>query len=103
MDRMRQAYITQRNFAKYRGIEWDLTYADWCELWAEKWHLRGRGNDKYCMARHGDAGPYALWNVSIKTNLANRKEVVYKPRGPHPRRKMVLPPIRVTHTAKNSP
>jgi hypothetical protein len=36
--------------------------------------LRGRGVGKYVMARHGDAGPYAPWNVKCIRYEDNSRE-----------------------------
>ena len=60
-------YYDQMHNAAYRGIEWKLTLPVWWHIWQEsgKWDQRGRGKDKYCMARDGDAGPYAVGNVRI--------------------------------------
>ena len=58
----------QRNCAKARGIAWEFTYPLWVRWWkrhlgAEWMNLRGRGKDRYCMARYGDAGSYRWDNV----------------------------------------
>lgn len=70
--------------AKRRGINFHFSLEKWCEWW--KCHLgddwlskRGTGN-KYVMARHGDKGPYALWNVKCITHSANSREQTKKVR-----------------------
>ena len=69
----RQAYNDQMHHAKARNIEWDLSYSEFLELWltSGKWEERGRGNDKYCMCRIGDVGPYSIKNCFIATGLDN--------------------------------
>lgn len=76
LDRMRLAYDRQKAAANQRGIEWLFTFESWSEVWVAsgKWHLRGSGGDAYCMARYGDAGPYAPQNVRIATNRENVRE-----------------------------
>lgn len=69
-------YNHQKNAAKRRGIGWEITFAEWIGVWMSSghWEKRGRGADCYCMARHGDAGPYAVGNVSIKLFGDNIRE-----------------------------
>lgn len=61
------AYARQRLSAKTRDIPWNITFSQWCAVWAEsgKWELRGRGKGRYCMSRYGDQGPYEIGNVKI--------------------------------------
>lgn len=61
-------FVSQKRNASKRGIGWDLTFKEWWDIWQEsgKWDLRGRGQG-YCMARHGDTGPYSKGNVEIIT------------------------------------
>ena len=60
-------FYSQRHSAGIRGIEFLLTFEEWLKIWADSGHLRerGRGLGKYCMARYGDIGPYAVGNVKI--------------------------------------
>ena len=69
----KQAYASQKCAAKKRGIEFQLTFEQWKHIWqvSGKWDERGRGSEKYCMARHSDIGPYSIDNVSIITNHEN--------------------------------
>lgn len=69
-------YFNQRHKASDRGIDFDLTLPQWWEIWEQsgKWEMRGRGKGRYCMARHGDAGPYGVGNVYITTNDRNAAE-----------------------------
>lgn len=68
-----KAFARQRHQAKQRGIEWDLDFAEWWAIWESsgKLNQRGRGKNKYCMARKGDSGPYTLGNVKIITFQQN--------------------------------
>lgn len=69
-------FFEQRSRARQRGIAWDFTFSEWWKVWREsgKWNLRGRGIDAYVMARTGDVGPYAAWNVRIDTSRNNLSE-----------------------------
>jgi hypothetical protein len=72
----RQAYNLHRNNAKRRGIPFLLTFEQWNSIWREsgKWDQRGKRKGQYCMARHGDTGPYADGNVKITTKEENQAE-----------------------------
>jgi len=63
------AFRNQRNNAKGRGIEWNLTLWSWWTIWQEsgKWDERGRRGDGYVMCRFRDDGPYEIGNVYIAT------------------------------------
>jgi hypothetical protein len=70
-------YGQQRKNAKcHRGIVWAMTFEEWCKLWdnSGKWDQRGRGKDKFCMARIADSGPYSAENVEIITNSRNASD-----------------------------
>lgn len=61
------------NTAKRDGIEFNLTFDEWWNIWQQSghWEQRGRGSEKYCMCRKGDVGPYSAENVFIATNAEN--------------------------------
>lgn len=56
-----------------RGVEWLFDEPTWLRLWKEsgRWELRGRAPGQYQMARLGDCGPYAEWNVRIVLMQSN--------------------------------
>lgn len=70
------AFLGHQKNARKRGNAFLLTFDEWLAVWIEsgKWEQRGRGADKYCMARTGDTGPYAIGNVRICTNRENLGE-----------------------------
>lgn len=76
----RMAFLCHRHGAvKVRGIAFHFTYEDWVAWW--KYHLgpnwfelRGRCTGQYVMARRGDKGPYARWNVKCITHSENSRE-----------------------------
>jgi len=59
--------------AEKRGIAWEFTFPEWLKVWMDsgKWEQRGRESGQYCMARHGDVGPYRADNVAIITSREN--------------------------------
>lgn len=73
-------FSQQRNSARLRGIAWEITFPEWVKVWAESGKLEQRGitADSYAMARFGDAGPYAVWNVSIITAAENARDAQAK-------------------------
>lgn len=75
-DIYRKAYTQHKSNAKQRGIEMRLTLEEWKDIWLSsgKWDERGRGADKYCMCRNGDAGHYELGNVFIGQNKNNVRD-----------------------------
>lgn len=69
----RGRYTKARRNALDRGVEWDFTFESWLKVWKDSGHYeeRGRAAGKYQMARLGDCGPYATWNVRIVRMEAN--------------------------------
>ncbi len=76
---MRRQYSQHKASAKQRGIPFLLSYTEWLAIWQASGHLseRGRGREKYCMARFGDRGPYAVGNVKIVQNAQNASEIMH--------------------------
>ena len=72
----RGKYRSQKVHAKKRGIGWEFTFETWWAVWQRsgRWSQRGKRAGCYVMARHGDKGPYARWNVSIIPHEQNASE-----------------------------
>jgi hypothetical protein len=72
-DKKKSIFVKQKCMAKFREIEWLLTYEEWIDIWDKsgKWDQRGRGVGKYCMSRIGDTGPYSKDNVYINECVKN--------------------------------
>jgi hypothetical protein len=63
--------------AKRRGIDFELSFGEWLNIWLNSgvFHLRGgRKPDQYVLARYGDQGPYAMGNVRVITKRENDLE-----------------------------
>ena len=71
-----QRYRSQRKSAFERELGWEITFSEWLRVWTDsgKWGERGSHLGGYCMARHGDLGPYAIWNVSIQATADNTRD-----------------------------
>ena len=66
-------YQKSKNQAKYRGIDFHLTFEEWLDIWQKSgfYDKRGVGRGSYVMSRYNDIGPYAVGNVFIQTNAQN--------------------------------
>jgi hypothetical protein len=58
-----QKFQQQRANARYRGIEWELTFKEWVDWWGDDYARRGVRADQLCMQRVADVGPYSLDNI----------------------------------------
>lgn len=76
MDRAeaRLRYAQQMANAKKRGIEWEFTFDEWCEIWANHWENRGPRKDQLGMCRTHDKGPYKADNVRLDSPKGNAAE-----------------------------
>ncbi|MGH8029882.1 MAG: hypothetical protein ACREO3_08110 [Arenimonas sp.] len=76
-------FLNQKRCAGFRQVPWELSFPQWVEIWHASGHLqeRGRGRDKYVMARKGDHGPYAVDNVYIATAADNARDYQSRRRG----------------------
>ena len=72
----RQKFNVHKADAKRRGVEFLFTLEEWWGWWSQggRWEQRGRGRGKLVMARTGDVGPYAPWNVRAATHGENTQE-----------------------------
>ncbi len=65
-----KAFFHQKRAAANRGIEWDMTFREWLQIWDGLWDRRGRGHG-LVMCRRKDQGPYKVGNVFIATGSFN--------------------------------
>lgn len=72
-DLFKKLYTQQKSNANQRGVLFLLTLDQWKQIWLDsgKWEQRGRGAEKYCMCRIGDAGAYEVGNVFIERGKKN--------------------------------
>lgn len=76
MDRSfaRLRYEQHRRNAEKRGVLWELTFEEWCVIWAPHWHERGPHQDEKVMCRTHDQGAYRADNVRIDSPKGNAAE-----------------------------
>lgn len=98
------AFISQKSNANSRGIDWNLKFWDWWNIWQDsgKWEQRGRGRG-YMMCRFGDEGGYEIGNVYVATGIHNSKVQKNNPyRTGHPDHWKVLPAMREAARKRNN-
>lgn len=73
MQTKHEQFLTQRQNAKKRNIDWQLTEQEWIDWWEATGHFheRGRGKGKWIMARFNDTGPYSLTNIFCHQHGSN--------------------------------
>ena len=71
-------FVSQRERAKQRGVEWRLSFEEWLAWWGDDISKRGKEPHELCMSRKGDTGAYALGNIEKKTNKDNLQEGLEK-------------------------
>jgi hypothetical protein len=65
-------YNAQKQTAKWRGVEFNMTFDEWWSVWEPHWDRREQ--EDLCMCRTGDKGAYEVGNVRIDTRVNNVKE-----------------------------
>jgi len=72
----KKAYLDHKHHAQERGIVFDMTYAEWLEMWlvSGKWEQRGKTIGSYQMCRKGDTGGYTVRNCYIGSVTDNQYE-----------------------------
>jgi hypothetical protein len=78
-DPIADAFYTHKLGAKKRGIKFEFTRKEWVAWWEAQlgpdWRTkRGHKTGQFVMARNGDSGPYAAWNVRCTTVEDNHRE-----------------------------
>jgi hypothetical protein len=69
----KRSFDQQRTGAKNRGIEWRLTFEEWCSWWGTDIDNRGTRPWNLQMQRLCDQGPYALDNIRKGSPQQNAK------------------------------
>jgi hypothetical protein len=72
----KKKYREQKDAAKQRGIQFNLTFDEWWSIWetSGKWEERGCRKGQYVMSRINDTGPYQISNVFIQTCSGNNSD-----------------------------
>ena len=67
----RARFNFQKVNAKRRGIEFNMSFDEWWNIWEDSFEQRGKLPDQLAMCRYGDTGPYEVGNVYLDTNSNN--------------------------------
>jgi len=71
----KKKFAIQKNEARLRGVEWNLTFEQWDQWWmsngVDKNFSTKHSADQLCMCRQGDTGPYSLENIYCATRRQN--------------------------------
>jgi hypothetical protein len=82
-NKLRSAYLDQKNNAESRGIDFLFSFDEWVEWWGDDIERRGAIHsstgrkvlrNRLVMARHGDVGPYSPSNTKKITCSENTAE-----------------------------
>ena len=76
-NKLRSAYLDQKNNAEKRGIEFLFSFEEWVDWWGDDIDRRGNQWNRLVMARHGDSGPYHPDNVKKLSMEENSREQHY--------------------------
>ena len=79
-NKLRATFNQCRSNSRRRGVGFELTFEQWLGVWIDSGHFqeRGKGGNKYVMARLRDKGPYKIGNVKIITGAENRAEQIIR-------------------------
>lgn len=78
-NRKRKCWLDQRATSKARGVEFNLTFEEYCEFWGDDFDKKGIKRYDLCMCRYGDAGAYEVGNIYKDTNINNKMSPLPKP------------------------
>lgn len=73
INRYLRAYRAQKYGAAQRGIEFKLSFKEWCDFWGDDVDRRGNGPNDLQMQRFADTGPYEIGNIRKGTPRENMK------------------------------
>jgi hypothetical protein len=73
------AWLQTKAQANFRGEVFALTFEQFQQLWADNWHLKGRGKESYCLTREDPDGAWIIGNVMCIPRVEHlRRQKVYK-------------------------
>jgi len=82
---MHRIYVQKKAQASHRKEIFNFEFDEWKAMWDEKFDLRGRKSDDYCMTRTDPNGPWDEYNTFIATrhdiyqhisSVAKHREIV---------------------------
>jgi len=62
-----RAWVQQRNQAVWRGETWQITFEEFQQIWAGRWHRRGRGTEDLAMTRTDWTAAWTPQTVELRT------------------------------------
>jgi hypothetical protein len=76
MSSNKHKYSCHKSKANARGIDFELTFEEWWNIWEQsgKWEQRGCRKGQYVMSRYNDSGSYIIGNVFIQEHSKNVSE-----------------------------
>lgn len=81
-NKKRKRWLDQRATSKKRGVDFNLSFEEYCEFWGDNFHKKGRRMTELCMGRYDDKGAYEVGNIYQCTNAENK--LGPKPKPIHP-------------------
>jgi hypothetical protein len=63
--RTRRAWLVHRSQARFRGEEYNLTWAEYVEAWAGQFDQKGRSPESLTLTRRDPEGAWCLSNVVV--------------------------------------
>ena len=68
-------WTQQKNQAQWRDEGWNISFAEWKQIWAEsgQWANRGRERGDWCMSRRDWSLPWTPDNVAVITRETHAK------------------------------
>lgn len=65
--------------ANYRKEIFALSFEDFQMLWADRWDMKGKGSDNYCLTREDPNGAWIRGNVVCIVRIEHlRRQKLYK-------------------------
>lgn len=73
------AFLQMRAQANFRKEKFSLTFEEFQMLWKDKWDMKGRSIDSYCLTREDPDGDWVMGNVSCIPRIEHlRRQKLYK-------------------------
>ena len=73
------SWLQMKAQANYRKELFELTFEDFQKLWKDRWDMKGRGSDDYCLTRKDPEGDWTLKNTLCILRVEHlRRQKLYK-------------------------